>query len=661
MKRREFINTIAAGTAGLTLSGPLSLFGKAPYIRKSDAIDKVIVLGIDGMDPNLLSRFVREGILPNFKKFIERNAFTSLATSYPPQSPVAWSNFITGTNAGSHGIFDFLHRDPSTFTPYFSTSHIDEPSKTIKLGNLNVPLKAGKIELLRKGQAFWTLLEENHVPVDMFKMPANFPPVDCQSNTISGMGTPDLLGTYGTFSYFTDSPPDNADTFTGGIVYPVELSDHQVKTALQGPANPFLNNVENTSADFHVYRDPVHSVIKIVIQGKEIILNQGEWSDWIHVRFEMLPNIKSVSGICRFYAQQVHPQFRLYATPINIDPSDPAMPISTPPDYAKQLHEAVGPFYTQGFPEDTKTLSNRIFTDEEYLQQAKLVLEERKNIFDYKINSFKEGFFFYYISSIDQNSHMMLRTMDKRHPLYEPKASPEVKNAMRYLYREMDTLLAKTLSKVDSRTLFMIVSDHGFAPFYKEIHLSSWLLEKGYTGLYDPSVRGQTEFYENMDWNQTAAYALGLNGLYLNLRGREINGIVEPSRYEQIRNKLKAELEAARDPETGQRIISGAYKPEEIYSGPYIKNAPDLIIGYRPGYRISDKAAIGTFPQKTIEIRSDKWSADHCMDPLSVPGVLLTNREIVKDRPALDDMASVILDAFKISAGSRAKKPVLNI
>ena len=661
MKRRAFLEKIAAGTAGLALSGPLSLFGNAPHIRKSNFIDKVLILGIDGMDPNLLTRFVREGIMPNFKAFIERNAFTSLGTSYPPQSPVAWSNFITGTNPGGHGIFDFLHRDPATFTPYFSTSQINEPSKTIKLGNWNIPLKAGKIELLRKGTAFWEVLEENHVPFDMFKMPANFPPVECQSNTISGMGTPDLLGTYGTFSYFTDSPPDNADSFTGGAVYPVKLTDHHVKASLTGPSNSFLNDVDNSSAEFHVYRDPAQSVLKIVIQGKEIILNQGEWSDWVHVRFDLLPHFKSISGICRFYAQQVHPQFRLYATPINIDPSDPALPISTPPDYAKQLNEKMGPFYTQGFPEDTKTLSNRIFSDEEYLQQARLVLEERKNIFDFKINQFKEGLLFYYVSSIDQNSHMMLRTMDKNHPLYEPNASPEVKNAIRYFYKEMDGLLARALSKVDSKTLFMIVSDHGFAPFYKEIHLSSWLLGHGYTALYDPSVRGSTEFYENMDWDQTSAYALGLNALYINLRGREIYGTVEPSDYDQIRNRLKSQLEAARDPETGQRIIGGAYKPEEIYTGPYVKNAPDLIIGYQPGYRISDKAAIGTFPKKTIEIRTDKWSADHCMNPPSVPGVLLTNREIVKDRPALEHMASAIFDAFKIPAGSGTREPVLKI
>ncbi len=647
MKRREFIEKCALGTAGVALGGLGSLAKANFHVRNNKLAKKVIVLGIDGMDPKLTMKFVEEGILPNFKKLIDNGGFKPLATSLPPQSPVAWSNFITGMNPGGHGIFDFIHRDPELFLPYLSTTKVVAPSKSLKLGDWQIPLNSGKIELLRKGRAFWEILEEHDIPAKIFKMPSNYPPVECNSKTISGMGTPDILGTYGTFSYYTDSPPPDAENFGGGKVYLVTVRENKIEADLIGPSNSFRKDGESAKIPFTVYRDAVNPVAKIVVQNKEILMNQGEWSDWLQIKFEMLPHLHSLSGICRFYLQEVHPKFKLYVTPINVDPSDPAIPISTQ-NYSKELFDAVGPFYTQGFPEDTKALSNGVFSDEEYLMQAKLVLNERRRIFDHEINCFNDGFFFFYFSSIDQDSHMLLRMMDKNHPLYNAKASPEVKDSIRYLYKQMDEVLAQTMSKVDNQTTLMILSDHGFAPLYREFHLSSWLVENGYTTLLDPSRRGEGEFFDNVDWDHTKAYAMGLNGLYLNLRDREFNGVVDPFEAHDVLNELVGKLENFRDPLNGKNVVKKAYKPQEAYRGNYISEAPDLVIGYQPEYRISDKSTLGEFPDKIIEDRKDKWSADHCMDPSSVPGVLFSNKEIVAKNPAIENLAATILDEFRI-------------
>ena len=582
-----------------------------------------------------------------------------MGTSLPPQSPVAWSNFITGKNPGGHGIFDFIHRDPVKFIPYLSTTGIDPPSRIISVGDWRIPLNSGKIELLRHGRAFWQVLEEYDIPSVIFKIPSNYPPADSNAKTISGMGTPDILGTYGTFSFYTDNPPENAEQFGGGKVYPVEIIDHKIKTHLTGPVNSFHEKEKPAVVPFVVYRDPENPVAKIVIQGKEILLKQGEWSQWIRVEFEMIPHLNKLSGICRFYLQQVHPYFKLYVTPINVDPANPALPISTK-NYAQELAREFGPFYTQGFPEDTKALSNGVFSDDEYWEQAKFVLHERRALFDHEFNKFQEGVFFFYFSSIDQDSHMLLRMLDPSHPLYNPKASPDVKNALRYLYTEMDDILAQTMSKVDNHTTLMILSDHGFAPFYREFHLSTWLVKNGYTVLIDPDRKDMGEFYDNVDWDKTKAYALGLNGLYLNLQDREFNGVVDPFGALKIITEIKKKLEQVKDPLNGKKIIRQAYKPVDVYNGDYVDQAPDLVIGYEPGYRISDTATLGKFPKQVINDRTDKWSSDHCMDPNVVPGVFLSNKRIIANDPALQDLAATIIKQFGIKPpADMSNKPVL--
>lgn len=650
MQRRMFLKKVAGGTVGLaTVAGLASYMGGCgAHVANNRLAKKVIVLGIDGMDPHLLSMFIDQGVMPHFRRFIERGDFRPLGTTLPPQSPVAWSTFISGMNPGGHGIFDFIHREPATLTPYFSASRTSPPSKTVHLGDWCIPLSGGNVELLRKGPAFWTFLEDRDIPATLFKIPVNFPPVDGRSRTLSGLGTPDVLGTYGTFSYYTDAPPRDAEQFTGGQVIPVKVVDHCIGTELRGPRNTFRRDREPIQVPFTMWRDPEYPVAKIALQGQEMMLRQGEWTGWIRVHFEVVPHLNSVSGICRFYLKEVHPHIRLYVSPIHIDPHDPVMPICTPKGYSKELSDAVGLFGTKGFPEDTKALSHGVLTDEEYLEQADAVLDERMRLFDYELNRFSEGLLFFYFSSIDQNCHMMWRTMDPRHPLYDPKASDRVKGAVQHFYMAMDAVLAQTLGKVGDRTTLIVLSDHGFVPFYREFHLNSWLVEQGYIALLDPSKQGEGALFENVDWARTKAYALGLNALYVNLRGREAHGSVSPSEVSALQDRLVAELEGYTDPETRASVVGHVYRREDVYTGPYVDQAPDLIVGYHPGYRISDTAALGTIPRAVMEDRKDKWSADHCMDPPEVPGVLLSNKRIVKADAGLEDMAPTILAEFGI-------------
>lgn len=644
--RREFLKQSGKTLAAAVLAEKIIA---APYLSNSALAKKMIVLGIDGMDPRLLAQFVLRGEMPTFKKLMDAGYWSPLRTTTPPQSPVAWSSFISGTNPGGHGIFDFIHRDPATFAPFLSTSKSYSADKVIKLGDWRIPLKGGHFELLCRGPVFWDHLTDHGVPATLFKLPANFPVQHSAAKMISGMGTPDLLGSYGTFTLYTDVDIPNAGHFTGGRVVRVDLMDHEVKTILEGPPNSLREGEPHAVIPFRVRHDPSEPVVKIDLQQHQLLLREGEWSEWLPVKFEMMPLISTVNGMVRIYVQQVHPHLSLYFSPINCDPMDATLPISNPENYAKNLSQAIGRFYTQGFPEDTKALSLGVFSDEEFLVQAKLVLQEQLQAYEYELARFSEGFFFFYFSSIDQNSHMMLRTMDPAHNQYNPLASTEVKEAVYYFYRAMDDVLKMALAKAAADSSLLVLSDHGFAPFTREFILSSWLVENGFTVLKNPEGAEKSVYYDAVNWSKTQAYAMGLNGIYVNVAGREKNGSVPPCDAQKIKDEIIARLCREVDPVTNKRPVAAAYDAAKIYSGPYVHLGPDIIVGYESGYRIADEAVLGNFPKGIVRDRLDKWSADHCMAPHVVPGVLLTNEAIVKKDAGLWDLAPTILSKFGIS------------
>ena len=661
INRREFIKQSAQGLAGLTvaLHSGKSLFA-APHIRNSKISQNIFVLGIDGMDPNLLKFFVDRGEMPTFKKFLESYYFGPLRTTLPPQSPVAWSSFITGTNPGGNGIYDFIHRDPKTFIPHLSTTRSLGIQKSLRLGKWAIPVQGGKIELLRGGQPFWAYLEKDDIPATFYKIPANFPVASGESSILSGMSTPDLLGTYGTFTLVTDMDIPHAEQFTGGRVVRVRPENDTVRFALEGPPNEMRTDGRKTKVDMTVYRDPWENVVKIVVEDREILLSQGEWSEWIPIKFELMPLLGRVHGMIRMYVQQVHPHIRLYISPINVDPVKADLPISNPESYSRNLAEDLGRFYTQGFPEDTKALSHNVFSDDEFLHQSSMVLDERLQAFHHEIDGFREGLFFFYFSTIDQNSHMMLRNMDPSHPLYEPEASPAVKEAIYHFYRDMDDVLKKTLSRMDESSTFILLSDHGFAPFTRELHLSTWLVDNGYTAVTDRDKIHDSTYFDYVDWSRTKAFAYGLNGVYINAYGREPFGSVYPTHIPKIKAEIIDKLHGLRDPKTGRRIVLKAHDASRAYSGPYAENAPDIVLGYASGYRISDESVLGKFPRGIVGDRRDKWSADHCMDPQVVPGVLLTNRTVTSEAPAIWDLAPSILKGFGLEVPREMDgKPIL--
>jgi len=462
------------------------------------------------------------------------------------------------------------------------------------------------------------------------------------------MGTPDILGSYGSFTYITSDPNEGSKKVTGGVIHFVKVRENEVDSFIPGPTNTLVEEKPPTKIDVKAYIDPEDNVAKIVLQGSEILLAKGEWSEFVQVKFEMIPHLVTVSGIVRFYLKDVHPFFKLYISPVNIDPSDPAMPISTPADYSKELYKNIGYFYTQGIAEDTKALDNGILSEDEFLQEAQVVLRDRLKILDYELKRFKRGLLFFYISTIDTSSHMFWGFMEKDNPEYESEKFKKYRNVMYDLYKRMDAVLADVLSRVDDNTIVMVMSDHGFADFRWQVNINTWLAKQGYIEL-QPDWSPEKEYFESVKWSGTKAYALGINGLYINLRDRERFGTVNPGKeYKELVDEIASKLEVMVDPKTGRRVVRKAFKKDETYHGPYTDNAPDIVIGFYRGYRSSDESALGQFSNEVITENTRKWAADHCMDYREVPGILLVNKKITLQEPALYDIAPTILKEFGI-------------
>ncbi len=636
--RRPRILWLVAGACAVLLIGS-SGCGR----RQHHAIGRrVIVLGFDGLDFNLTRDLMARGRMPHFAQVAARGGFAALGTSIPPQSPVAWSSFITGLDPGGHGIFDFVHRDPKTMAPYLSTTRTEPPSRFISLGRWQLPLTSGRVLLLRKGRAFWEVLDAHGIETTIIRMPANFPPSGRATRELSGMGTPDLLGTYGTFSFYTSDPFAPAGQVGGGRIHTVEVKDGAVRAALEGPPDPLLKESRTLTTDFVAHIDPSHTYAKIVVGAEERLLRVGEWSDWVPVQFELAWG--DIRAECRFYLKQLEPEFVLYVTPLNLDPLAPALPVSSPATYAADLAAATGRFYTQCMPEDTASLKTGVLTPSEFLAQARIAAGENERQYRDVLEHATDGFLFYYFGHVDQVSHMMWRAMDPQHPAYDPKVDPKYSSVVEDLYEEMDGIVGRTLPRLRGDDLLVIMSDHGFASWRRAFNMNSWLRDNGYLKLRRRPTGGADASFDDIDWSGTRAYGIGLNGVYVNLRGRESVGIVEPGARAALVREISDKLLRTVDPATGAPAVTRAFRREDVYRLAGSEDlAPDIVVGYARGTRTSDVSALGGVSSDVIMDNRGAWSGDHCMDPATVPGILLSTQRLRRPVANLQELAPAIL------------------
>jgi predicted AlkP superfamily phosphohydrolase/phosphomutase len=634
---------------GALLLWPFRWLLRALRRRRATArarVRRVVVLGLDGLDPKLLEQYLAAGKLPNFAKLRAQGSYCRLGTTAPAMTPVAWSSFLTGCNPGKHAIFDFLTRDPRTYLPKLSSVEILPPRRVLKLGRWRIPLGGAEVRLLRKGKPFWNTLGEHGIFSNIIRMPITFPPEKFRGNLLSAMCVPDLRGSQGTFSYYATAAATDGET-TGGEQIRVQRTGQRIRSHLVGPENTMHTAGGTLRCPFEV-RITGRDAAVLDICGETFTLTRGQYTPYVSVQFKPGLGIK-VKGICQFLLLETEPQFRLYVTPIQIDPASPALPISHPKIYATYLSKLIGTYATLGLAEDTWGLNAKILDDEAFLDQCLEVDAERIDMLFDALEKVKHGFVACVVDGPDRIHHMFWRYIDPRHPARDGQGGREARQAIDAMYERMDALVGDTLAACDDgHTLLLVCSDHGCASFRRGIDLNVWLEQNGYLKL-KPDGRGQ-KYLQGVDWSQTRAYCIGLTGVWLNLQGRESQGIVAPADAARLREELRAKLTGLLDPHTGDVAINRVLDANLVYKGPYKGEAPDLLVGYNEGYRVSWEAAVGQVTDAVFVDNLKAWSGDHIIDPKLVPGVLLSNHPIATSNPHITDLAPTILTLFGVPA-----------
>lgn len=607
--------------------------GEAPQVE-----ERLIILGFDGMDPVLVRQWMDDGSLPNFSVLAAQGDFRPLETSNPPQSPVAWSDFATGHNPGEHGIYDFLRRNPETYQPAFSISRAVPPSNVLELFGMSLPLDSGAIINRRLGEPFWSTVESRGGRSTILRVPVTFPPDDIH-RMFAGMGVPDLLGTQGTYTMFSTRPLATASTGSTRTVRIRPNREGHIETVLDGPIHPLKPDTGPLGTALTI--DPIENGARVQLGDSTAELAEGEWSEWITVDFSYF-GPASVSGIVRLLLVSGYPDLELYVSPIQIDPRSPVVPLTSPAGYAGQIAKEHGLFHTIGMPEETWSLNEGHISDSAWLDMVRATLEERETMFFDALAQNDSHVVTGVFVQTDRVSHMFYRGIDTAHPLHA-ETTPEARNAIHWIYREADRILGKTMEQMGPNDRLMVISDHGFAPFRRAVHLNRWLVDAGLMVLNE----GETESgpgFSNVDWNKTRAYAVGLNSIYFNRKGRESRGIVTPVEAATLRQQIITQLPSIEDADHGERIVSRVFDGERLYPGNGNSDAPDLVVGYAPGYRASWQTTLGAVPGLLVEDNARKWSGDHCMDPQAVPGVLFTSFGPDHSINAIADIAAYVLE-----------------
>jgi predicted AlkP superfamily phosphohydrolase/phosphomutase len=635
---------------GLLLIWPFRRLYRAIRHRRQakPLVKRFIVVGLDGQDPGLTDRFLEQGLLPNFAKLKEQGTYSRLLTTYPSISPVAWSSFATGTQPGKHNIFDFLDRDIHTYLPIISSTKIGEVEKFLKVGKWRFPLEKPEITLLRKSKPFWTILGEANIWSTVLRVPITFPPDKFYGAQLGAMSIPDLLGTQGTFLLFTTRPAEG-EFKEGGLR--VQLSPNgspdTFETAIEGPGNSFLEDAPPMKIPMKIAVNRAAATATVSLLGETHELKQGELSDWVTLKFHAAPTV-DVTGLVRMQVTETADHFSLYLTPISIDPEKPAMPISHPGYYSTYLSKKVGPYSTLGLAEDTWALNENVTDDATFLRQSYDIDTERQNMLFETMDNQRSGSIVCVFDGTDRIQHMFWRYMEDGHPAAHASTDnppEEHRHAIRRLYEHNDRIVGKVMSKLKKGDVLMVCSDHGFTSFRRGVNLNRWLLDHGYLHLKE-GCDGSSEWLQDIDWSRTKAYMLGLAGMFINMEGRESQGIVPQAEAQALKAEIIAGLKNLRDEEKDEIGVNDAFDKLDLYDGPYVRNAPDLIIGYNRGYRVSWDCATGMVNRPLFEDNTKAWSGDHCVDPRLVPGVLFSTEKIDTENPALIDLAPTALTLF---------------
>ncbi len=580
--------------------------------------DKVVILGLDGLSPYLVEKYWENGDLPNLKKLASQGTYRRLTTTTPGVSPVAWSSFQTGVNPGKHGIFDFLSPDRKRYLAVLSSVKTRSYKKKTLLGRVREEVSSS---ILRMSKPFWTLLGRYGIRSTILRVPITYPPEPLDGRLLCGMCVPDLRGSQGSYTLFT--PEGKGEQFTGGLSCTLVKGENG---SWQGEI-PGPDGCEPVTVVFSAKKN---GSWKIASGGMSIDAEAGILSPWLTIEYRS--GRTKVRGISRF---RVTEGPVIYCTALHVDPSSPVVPLSHPVHYARYLAGAVGQFATLGLAEDTWALSNGHLDEKSFLDMAWAYCDERKRMFRNALENGKDGLTVCVFDTSDRIQHMFWGK------------GLEPGSVIHNMYLEMDRLVGETMAGLKKNQRLVVMSDHGFTSFHTCIDFNKWLVEEGYMVLQD-GITTVDASYHGVDWSKTRAYALGLTGININLKGREGQGIVQRADALSLMEEIRSRLLDVMDGETS--VIRSVKFAGEVYKGAYIDRSPDIIPFTDTGYRSDWGCVTGCVGDRVLYPNDKHWDGDHCHDPELVKGVLFTSWKHETESPAIIDIAPTVLDMLGLKA-----------
>ena len=594
------------------------------------------------------------GRLPSMKKLADEGTFVPLGSTNPPQSPVAWSAFATGMNPGKNGIYDFVRRDPATYLPAVATSTVSPPEMRWGLW----PSRNAEGHNPRRGRSFWKIASDAGVRVTVISVPYSFPPDDVApaGRQLSGLGTPDLLGTNSSFYYFGDDlqGAESGTAVPGGRLVGIRVKDGRANAIINGPQNPASEDRDALTLPIDFELDAPRKRVTIRLGGAELSAAEGEWTPWAAVSFRVSP-FYEISGICRFYVIEAAPGLRVYGSPLNYDPRDPYAAISSPEAFSATLAEKHGLYKTLGWDHDTSALNDERLDEKAFLEDAASVEDQKEAMLLGALDAKDWDLLVWVSTAPDRVSHMFYRLIDKTSPRYDAELAARHARAIEDSYVRMDQTVGKALERLPEGATLVIVSDHGFHSFRRGLNTNTWLVQNGYMKLFptpeSPEAKfSAKEFFGDVDWSGTKAYAIGTGQIYLNVEGRERDGVVPPGKAADLAAEIAGRLEAFRDPESGETPMAKVYIGERIFPGADPMERPDLQLAFRPGWRTSWETVLGGIPEAVSGANTKKWSGDHAAsDVADTAGIILMNERLNLASPEIVDLAPTLLYEYGLT------------
>lgn len=638
-----FVAVVACGDDGRTPGGHQG--GPPPPPPTARPRGRLVILGFDGVDPRWLEQWAAQGKLPNLKRLMDAGGgrgYRRLGSTNPPQSPVAWASFATGTEPGDHGIFDFIARSLRSGRP------LPEVSTT----QYSLPAAGPPIARnLRTGEPFWKTLGDDGVRVQAINVPYSFPADPMRDGRmLSGLGTPDVRGTNSTFTLADSRATADAQQPGGGQIVPLAMADGVGRFELDGPS------VAGATAPMRV---PVevrvrNGALLAKVAGTEVPLTVGEPSGFIDVTFT--GGGRTIKAVLKLLALEAGERVRLFVTPISFDPRQPFAPLSYPRGYAADLARAVGgPYKTVGWDHDTSALTAEVIDDDAFLRDVASVETQRRAMLLSRFDESDWDMLVWVSTATDRVSHMFYRLIDPQHPRYDAAAAALHGDAIEREYRRMDETVGLVAAKLRPEDTLVILSDHGFHDYRRGLQVNQWLLREGYLALRGGARSAAHEFLLDVDWARTKAYALGTGQIYLNLRGREPQGIVDPAGGPALLAEIRTKLLALADPGAGGvHPVHEVYLGSAVFRGGRSADAPDAQIAFAENYRTSWETILGGCPAELFTPNDKKWSGDHAAsDVTETPGIVISSRPITRESPTIVDLAPTALTFFGRSVPPR--------